>query len=79
MRLIVTSFTSTSVFRFSVPSVPGLMSRDVETLILVTKLLLDHSYHAKFDAEVLPIPWNEQVLYNIINPRPHFRHLIAIE
>lgn len=44
-----------------VQAVPGILARDSFTINLVSKLLLDECYIAKFDPNVLPIPWNELV------------------
>jgi len=44
-----------------VPSVPGLIARDVETLELVSRLLLENNFGAEHDSDVFPIPWNHQV------------------
>lgn len=48
---------------FQVPSVPGILARDYETLVMVCKLLLDKGYLRRyFDPDLLPIPWNEPVI-----------------
>ena len=45
-----------------VEPVPGIMARDSQTVITITKHLL-HNNHLQNhgDPDVLPIPWNEQV------------------
>ena len=37
------------------------MARDVDTIILVTKLLFDKFHLYQYDPELVPIPWNEQL------------------
>lgn len=45
-----------------VEPVPGIMARDSQTVLTVTKLLLDNNHlRIHGDLDVLPIPWNEQV------------------
>jgi hypothetical protein len=47
-----------------VASVPGIMARDSQTVVTVTKLLLnDNHLQIHGDPDLLPIPWNEKVFF----------------
>jgi hypothetical protein len=51
-------------FLVKVASVPGIMARDSQTVVTVTKLLLnDNHLQIHGDPDLLPIPWNEKVFF----------------
>ena len=39
----------------------GFLARDVDTVVLITKLLFDQCHLYQYDPELVPIPWNEQL------------------
>ncbi len=44
------------------------MARDSQTVVTVTKLLLnDNHLQIHGDPDLLPIPWNEKVFFNFLN------------
>ena len=47
-----------------VSAVSGFLARDVDTVVLITKLLFDQGHLYQYDPELVPIPWNEQVEEN---------------
>ena len=62
-----------------VPSVPGILTKDSKTVIMLCQLLLDDGYIRRyFDPDLLPIPWNEQVRNQIANFCPNNIFLISI-
>ncbi|EFX81960.1 hypothetical protein DAPPUDRAFT_210998 [Daphnia pulex] len=54
---------TTSRIRYKfIASVPGIMARDSQTVVTVTKLLLnDNHLQIHGDPDLLPIPWNEKM------------------
>lgn len=67
MKKVLSFSIGPFIFFSSVPSVPGILARDYETLVMVCKLLLDNGYLRRyFDPDLLPIPWNEPVSDNVL-------------
>lgn len=60
-RLSYKGFRKSARGCIGIPSVPGLIARDVETLELVSRLLLENNFGAEHDSDVFPIPWNHQL------------------
>ncbi|XP_046653551.1 fatty acid amide hydrolase 1-like isoform X1 [Daphnia pulicaria] len=61
-RISMKGFKKVAVANVGVASVPGIMARDSQTVVTVTKLLLnDNHLQIHGDPDLLPIPWNEKM------------------
>ena len=49
----------------SVAGVPGLLAKDLDTLIMSFKLLIEEGRQHNYDSLALPIPWNNEVGHQI--------------
>jgi len=61
MRFSYKGFRGSVKKTAGINAVPGIMAQETSTVALVSKLLLEQNYMLKFDDNVIPIPWNEQL------------------